>query len=151
MKKAIMKETIRQLKYIYWGLLGGAIAYILFIEYFLMEAVGGMLADQQQVEFVVQMLMVLATLSAAYMVLRLFKTGPIVAKLKQSPSQYKYWSVARLLMIGLPLLLNFTGYLLFVNTSFFWLGAMLMLCFMFVTPSEGRYLAETERETWLRK
>ena len=133
-----MKNIVNLLRRLYWLGLGSVVVLWILIETVLMDAVGGVLADNDMLEFYCQMFLVLLTLATSYLALRLFKFSAV--------ERYLPLSNLRLSMIWMPLVLNLLAYLLFLNASFSWLAAMGLLFFAFVYPSEGRFLNETGQE-----
>jgi hypothetical protein len=57
------------------------------------------------------------------------------------------WGIIRLLILEVPMLIDTLLYYIYMNTTFGYLGIMLLLCLPFVFPSVGRCLAETSEET----
>jgi hypothetical protein len=142
-----MKNIVNLLRRLYWLGLGSVVVLWILIETVLMDAVGGVLADNDMLEFYCQMFLVLLTLATSYLALRLFKFSAVERQLKERPlERYLPLSNLRLSMIWMPLVLNLLAYLLFLNASFSWLAAMGLLLFAFVYPSEGRFLNETGQE-----
>jgi hypothetical protein len=54
------------------------------------------------------------------------------------------WGQCRLAMLALPLFMNVLFYYLFMNTTFGYMGIILLLCMPFVYPSMNRCRAELE-------
>ena len=138
-----MKQTIKTLKGIFWGIVGGACMFFAVAEFVLMDSTGGLMTNEPQLEFICQSLMVLATLVSIYLSLRLFKINYVQQQIRTSPLQaYTKWSIIRMALLEAPLFLNILGYWLFVNGSFAWLATILLLAFPFVYPTEERYINE---------
>jgi hypothetical protein len=101
--------------------------------------------NNKSFEFVYQTLMILFTLGFIFCALRLFKISGVRHRIKENPlASYTAWSMVRLSMLAVPLLLNMIGYWLFVNSSFVWLAVILALAFPFVYPGKTRFIQETE-------
>ncbi len=96
-----------------------------------------------QLEFVCQMVAVAITLAMIPLALKFFKFKAVAGKVEE---QYLRLSLCRMAMLELPLMLNLAGYYLFVNSSFFHLGIIVLVAFVFVYPSKNRCLYETEQK-----
>ena len=107
--------------------------------------VPGLFATDKQSEFLMTFLMELMTLGCAFMALRLFKFEKIHQELISGKAvALRNWGVIRLVMLLLPLWADTLLYYLYMNTTFGYLGIILVLCLPFVYPSESRCEAETE-------
>ena len=109
--------------------------------------VGVMAADKQS-EFVLTALMEILSLGAAFLGLRLFKFQAIHRDLvsRKEPAIWK-WGMTRLLILQVPMVINTLLYYIYMNTTFGYLGIILLLCLPFVFPSLSRCLAETTEES----
>jgi len=109
--------------------------------------VGVMAADKQS-EFVLTALMEILSLGAAFLGLRLFKFQAIHRDLvsRKEPAMWK-WGMTRLLILQVPMVINTLLYYIYMNTTFGYLGIILLLCLPFVFPSLSRCLAETTEES----
>ena len=109
--------------------------------------VGVMAADKQS-EFVLTALMEILSLGAAFLGLRLFKFQAIHRDLvsRKEPAMWK-WGMTRLLILQVPMVINTLLYYIYMNTTFGYLGIILLLCLPFVFPSMSRCLAETTEES----
>ena len=88
---------------------------------------------------------IVMTLGCAFMALRLFKFEKIHQELISGKAvALRKWGVVRLVMLLLPLWADTLLYYLYMNTTFGYLGIILVLCLPFVYPSESRCEAETE-------
>ena len=142
--KMEITRIVNYLKTVFWTALTILAVTAVVVEYFLMDAAGGLMADSQQVEFIFHTLMVLLSLGACYLSLRLFKMGSIEAILRQQPlTEYKKWSLARIALLFFPAWINIVGYLLFLSPSYVYLAIILLLTFAFIYPTKGRYMSET--------
>jgi len=105
----------------------------------------GAMTGQVQSEFLLLTLMELATLACAFMALRLFKFKKVHADLcERKVSALKRWALLRLALLFVPLLANTILYYAYMNTTFGYLGLMLVLCLPFVYPSLSRCQSEIE-------
>ena len=107
----------------------------------------GVKADDKQSEFVLTALMEIISLGAAFMGLRLFKFKAIHNDLvsRKETAMWK-WGMTRLLILEAPMVINTLFYYIYMNTTFGYMGIMLLLCLPFVFPSLSRCLAETSEE-----
>ena len=104
-------------------------------------------ADDKQSEFVLTALMEIISLGAAFLGLRLFKFKAIHNDLvnRKETAMWK-WGMTRLLILQAPMVVNTLLYYIYMNTTFGYMGIMLLLCLPFVFPSLNRCLAETSEE-----
>ena len=107
----------------------------------------GVKADDKQSEFVLTALMEIISLGAAFIGLRLFKFKAIHNDLvsRKETAMWK-WGMTRLLILEAPMVINTLLYYIYMNTTFGYMGIMLLLCLPFVFPSLSRCLAETSEE-----
>jgi len=105
----------------------------------------GVLADDKQSEFILTFIMELLSLGAAFLALRLFKFAKVHKELvsRREPAMLK-WGTIRLLILEVPMLIDTLLYYIYMNTTFGYMGIMLLLCLPFVFPSESRCEDETE-------
>jgi len=139
-----MKQTSKILMMLLVGLIVLALIIVLLFE---TEVIlPGPLAGMNQSEFVWATLMELLTLGAAFMGLRLFKFKRVHDELVSRPESLLKWGVIRLLVLGVPMVVDTLLYYVYMNPTFGYLAIMLLLCLPFVIPTEARCLAETEEE-----
>ena len=108
----------------------------------------GVMAADKQSEFVLTALMEILSLGAAFLGLRLFKFQAIHRDLvsRKERAMWK-WGMTRLLILQVPMVINTLLYYIYMNTTFGYLGIILLLCLPFVFPSLSRCLAETTEES----
>ena len=107
----------------------------------------GLLAGDNQTEFVFTTMMELITLGFAFLSLRLFKFGAIRADLfARKETALQNWGVLRLMLIQGPLWFNTLLYYLYMSPTFGYLAIILALCLPFVYPSMSRCIADTTEE-----
>lgn len=107
----------------------------------------GLLAGDNQTEFVFTTMMELITLGFAFLSLRLFKFGAIRADLfVRKETALQKWGVLRLMLIQGPLWFNTLLYYLYMSPTFGYLAIILALCLPFVYPSMSRCIADTTEE-----
>ena len=129
--------------YMFWVLL--TLVVVVLYETDILET--GIMAGDNQSEFILTALMELVSLGAAFLGLRLFKLKTVSNDLinLQEPAMMK-WGTVRLLILEVPMLADTLLYYIYMNTTFGYLAIMLLLCLPFVFPSLNRCLAETSEE-----
>jgi len=138
-----MKETKNQLMSVF---VSGTVLPLMIVCINETEVVApGLLATDKQSEFLLTFLMELMTLGCAFLALRLFKFEKIHQELISDKAvALRKWGVIRLVMLLFPLWADTLLYYLYMNTTFGYLGIILVLCLPFVYPSKSRCEAETE-------
>ena len=107
----------------------------------------GVKAGDKQSDFVMVALMEIISLGAAFLGLRLFKFKPIHDDLFSRPERAMWkWGMSRLLILEVPMVIDTLLYYIYMNTTFGYMGIMLLLCLPFVFPTLNRCLAETSEE-----
>lgn len=105
----------------------------------------GIWQGEEQLEFVVLMVMELATVALIPLALRLFKFKTVKSNLREyGPQALMKWGVVRIDMLHFPMLLNALFYYFFANNSFGIMALILCLCLVFVYPSRKRCEAELD-------
>jgi len=138
-----MKETKNQLMSVFVS--GTVLPLMIVCIYETEVVVPGLLATDKQSEFLLTFLMELMTLGCAFLALRLFKFEKIHQELISDKAvALRKWGVIRLVMLLFPLWADTLLYYLYMNTTFGYLGIILVLCLPFVYPSKSRCEAETE-------
>ena len=132
-----MKKVSKQLTAFYFAQIVIALVVIVLFETDMLPA--GIKADDKQSDFVLTALMEIISLGAAFLGLRLFKFKPIHNDLvkRKAPAMWK-WGMTRLLILEAPMVINTLLYYIYMNTTFGYLGIMLLLCLPFVFPSLNR-------------
>ena len=141
-----MKKVSKQLMVFYIVQIVMALVVIVLFE--TGELPVGVMAADKQSEFVLTALMEILSLGAAFLGLRLFKFQAIHRDLvsRKEPAMWK-WGMTRLLILQVPMVINTLLYYIYMNTTFGYLGIILLLCLPFVFPSLSRCLAETTEES----
>ena len=138
-----MKETKNLLMGVYVA--GIVLPLVIVCLYETEVVVPGLLAMDKQSEFLMTFLMELMTLGCAFLALRLFKFEKIHQELISAKAvALRNWGVIRLVMLLFPLWADTLLYYIYMNTTFGYLGIILVLCLPFVYPSLSRCEAETE-------
>lgn len=132
-----MKKVSKQLTVFYFAQIVIALVFIVLFETDMLPM--GIKADDKQSDFVLTALMEIVSLGAAFLGLRLFKFKPIHNDLvsRKAPAMWK-WGMARLIILEAPMVINTLLYYIYMNTTFGYLGIMLLLCLPFVFPSKSR-------------
>lgn len=137
-----MKKVSKQLLTFYIAQIVIALVFIVLFETDTLPV--GVKADDKQSEFVLTALMEIISLGAAFLGLRLFKFKPIHNDLvnRKATAMWK-WGMTRLIILEAPMVINTLLYYIYMNTTFGYLGIILLLCLPFVYPSLSRCEAET--------
>ena len=137
-----MKQVSKQLLTFYIAQIVIALVFIVLFETDTLPV--GVKADDKQSEFVLTALMEIISLGAAFLGLRLFKFKPIHNDLvnRKATAMWK-WGMTRLIILEAPMVINTLLYYIYMNTTFGYLGIILLLCLPFVFPSLSRCEAET--------
>ena len=132
-----MKKVSKQLTAFYIAQIVIVLVIIVLFETDMLPV--GIKADDKQSDFVLTALMEIISLGAAFLGLRLFKFKPIHNDLvkRKAPAMWK-WGMTRLLILEAPMVINTLLYYIYMNTTFGYLGIMLLLCLPFVFPSLNR-------------
>ena len=140
-----MKKVSKQLMAFYIAQIALALVIIVLFETDVLPV--GVKADDKQSDFVMVALMEIISLGAAFLGLRLFKFKPIHDDLVSRPETAMWkWGMSRLLILEVPMVIDTLLYYIYMNTTFGYMGIMLLLCLPFVFPTLNRCLAETSEE-----
>ena len=140
-----MKKVSKQLMAFYIAQIALALVIIVLFETDVLPV--GVKADDKQSDFVMVALMEIISLGAAFLGLRLFKFKPIHDDLVSRPERAMWkWGMSRLLILEVPMVIDTLLYYIYMNTTFVYLGIMLLLCLPFVFPTLNRCLDETRKE-----
>lgn len=137
-----MNKTRNKLTSLFIALL--AIPLLLAIIFETGMAEEGILAGSHAMhEFAATAIMELLTIALIPAALRLFKLSRVEAQLRQHHEKALLkWGGIRLLMLGVPLLINTILYYVYMNTSFGYMAIIIVLCQPFVYPSRERCISE---------
>ena len=140
-----MKKVSKQLMAFYIAQIALALVIIVLFETDVLPV--GVKADDKQSDFVMVALMEIISLGAAFLGLRLFKFKLIHDDLVSRPERAMWkWGMSRLLILEVPMVIDTLLYYIYMNTTFGYLGIMLLLCLPFVFPTLNRCLDETRKE-----
>ena len=140
-----MKNVSKRLTLVYAGIAALVLLLIVLFETEVLES--GVMAEDKQSELLLTFVMELVSLGAAFLGLRLFKFKTVHDDLvTRKEAAMMKWGLIRLLIIEVPMLADTLLYYIYMNTTFGYLGIMLLLCMPFVYPSMNRCIAETTEE-----
>lgn len=129
-----MKKTVNILRTLFIASVGIAVVVAALYELDILPS--GVLADRPQDEFLCTIAMELVTIVFIPIALRLFKTKDVDRRLDEGDIKtFKIWSIVRILMITVPLLMNTLLYYIFMNTTFGYMALILLICLPFIYPA----------------
>ena len=129
-----MKKTVNILRTLFIASVGIAVVVAALYELDILPS--GVLADRLQDEFLCTIAMELVTIVFIPIALRLFKTKDVDRRLDEGDIKtFKTWSIVRILMITVPLLMNTLLYYIFMNTTFGYMALILLICLPFIYPA----------------
>ena len=129
-----MKKTVNILRTLFIASVGIAVVVAALYELDILPS--GVLADRPQDEFMCTIAMELVTIVFIPIALRLFKTKDVDRRLDEGDIKtFKTWSIVRILMITVPLLMNTLLYYIFMNTTFGYMALILLICLPFIYPA----------------
>jgi hypothetical protein len=108
----------------------------------------GIIEDEGKVtEFYLTTSMELITMASIFCALRMFKFKKVHEDLMTNKEVALYkWGTVRMSLLEFPMLINGILYYLFMQTSFGYMGIILLLCMPFVFPTMDKCIAETSEE-----
>ena len=129
-----MKKTVNILRTLFIASVGIAVVVAALYELDILPS--GVLADRPQDEFLCTIAMELVTIVFIPIALRLFKTKDVDRRLDEGDIKtFKTWSIVRILMITVPLLMNTLLFYIFMNTTFGYMALILLICLPFIYPA----------------
>lgn len=129
-----MKKTVNILRTLFIASVGIAVVVAALYELDILPT--GVLADRPQDEFLCTIAMELVTIVFIPIALRLFKTKDVDRRLDEGDIKtFKTWSIVRILMITVPLLMNTLLYYIFMSTTFGYMALILLICLPFIYPA----------------
>ena len=129
-----MKKTVNILRTLFIASVGIVVVVAALYELDILPS--GVLADRPQDEFLCTIAMELVTIVFIPIALRLFKTKDVDRRLDEGDIKtFKTWSIVRILMITVPLLMNTLLYYIFMNTTFGYMALILLICLPFIYPA----------------
>lgn len=100
--------------------------------------IGGWWADNRSADFLCTAILELLSLCAIPVAFRLVRPGHS----NTGRMSYDCRAILRLVLLGLPLLLNTFAYYAFMGVPFGYMAIILFLCLLFVAPTRNRYERE---------
>ena len=100
--------------------------------------IGGWWADNRSADFLCTTFLALFSLCAIPVAFRLVRPG----RSNTARMNYERRAILRLVLLGLPLLLNTFAYYAFMGVPFGYMAIILFLCLLFVVPTQKRYERE---------
>lgn len=95
-------------------------------------------------DFAATTAMQLITIASIPTGMYLFQIKSIKRSLRAIPERnLRKWGTLRILMFGLPMLINTLFYYMYMNVSFGYMAIICLLCFPFIYPSMARCQQET--------
>ena len=129
-----MNKTINLLRTVLIANVGLAVMVAALYELDILPS--GMLAGRAQDEFLSTISMELLTIVLIPVALRLFKTKDVERRLDEGDVKaFRKWSLVRILMITVPLVLNTLLYYNFMNTTFGYMALIQLICLPFIYPA----------------
>lgn len=116
---------------------------VLFETDFLIPGIWAMSSDLM---YIIMMVMELLTICLVPVALKMFRMKILKRKLSNNGGgALLRWGTLRILLIGLPMLLNTIFYYLFMAVAFAYMAVIGLLCFSFIYPSMDRCIDETRQ------
>ena len=139
-----MKTIQHRLQIIFWSAITISVTILILGELDIIT--NGILAGENQTDFIIISIMELYTIVAIPTALKLFKFKPISKQLTSDNSlaALNLWGVVRLLLLCVPMVVNLICYYLFMTVGFGYLAIILFLSLFFVYPSLSRCYNETD-------
>lgn len=110
----------------------------------------GILVGDKNVEFLLVATMELLTVALIPLALRMFRFRRVADILTsdedRAASRLLVWGSLRLCCLGIPMAVNALLYYLYMNTTFGYMGIILLICMPFVYPSMNRCISETTKK-----
>lgn len=137
-------NTQKYLQIIFAGCIGLPLFAVLLFETDLLPS--GCLAGEAQIEFWGVLLCELLALGCIPVALRLIrpKSQKNITDLSELDSYYRCRATWRLLLLGVPLLLNTLLYYFLMSPALGYLSLILAACLFFVIPTQARVEQETQ-------
>lgn len=138
-----MKQIRNILASIFWGLLGLSVLVAVLFECEVLPMATW--SEHLSAEFLCRCVMEVVALGGIYLSLRLFKFQRVHHDLvtRKEPA-LKKWSMLRLLLLEVPMLLNTLLYYMYMQTTYGYLAIIAALSLPFVYPTLGRCMDEVE-------
>lgn len=137
-----MKKVIRTLKYLFSLIILVTLLLVLVFESELL--LPGFILVESKVDFVIKYIMELMTIIIIPLSLRLFKFKSVERKLATKKQHALLrWGVLRIIMLGIPMIINTILYYGFLAVEFGYLSIILLISMIFIYPSKDKCYYET--------
>lgn len=137
-----MKKVIRTLKYLFSLILLVTLLLVVVFESELL--LPGFILVESKVDFVIKYIMELMTIMIIPLSLRLFKFKSVERKLATKKQHALLrWGVLRIIMLGIPMIINTILYYGFLAVEFGYLSIILLISMIFIYPSKDKCYYET--------
>lgn len=137
-----MKKVIRTLKYLFSLILLVTLLLVLVFESELL--LPGFILVESKVDFVIKYIMELMTIMIIPLSLRLFKFKSVERKLATKKQHALLrWGGLRIIMLGIPMIINTILYYGFLAVEFGYLSIILLISMIFIYPSKDKCYYET--------
>lgn len=137
-----MKKVIRTLKYLFSLILLVTLLLVLVFESELL--LPGFILVESKVDFVIKYIMELMTIIIIPLSLRLFKFKSVERKLATKKQHALLrWGVLRIIMLGIPMIINTILYYGFLAVEYGYLSIILLISMIFIYPSKDKSYYET--------
>lgn len=139
----IMKKTRYMLTAAFAAAVAAFLAVVLLFETGALS--GGGLAAEAGAEYAARMVMELSVLVCIPLALRLFRFGRVQGALSAGGSRaLASWGLLRIVLLGLPLVLNILFYYLFGQSTYGYISLIFLVSMVFVYPDRKRCENETQ-------
>lgn len=137
-----MKATKTYLQFLFW--IPVIIAITIALLYETETLIAGPLTDDKQLDYLAAIVMELAAIGLIPLALRMFKFKAIDNKLKAGKERaLKTFGTVRILLLGIPLVIDTLLYYLLMNATFGYLALIILLCMAFIYPTAEKCEYET--------
>lgn len=138
-----IEKITKELQTLFWSVLVCSAVMAVIFELNIVES--GILAGDKNVEFMALTILELITIVLIPCALRLFKFGKVRDALKEEhETALRRFSILRIALLEMPLLLNVFLYYMFMQPSFGYMAIIVLFCLAFVYPSKDRCNRELE-------
>ncbi len=140
-----MKNTQHKLMTAFSALIAITLAIVVLFETELLPC-GIMHDGNKSLEFVAVTVMELWTICEIPLSLKLFHIKSIHERI-DTPERLLHWGLLRMMMLGLPMIINALLYYVFMNVALGYMAIILLLCMFFIVPTKERCESELNTTT----
>lgn len=144
----MIDNEIKTLQTIFYALFSGVLTFFAIVEFVIGDMFSSSITvDAPTLDFAFESGLVIITLGAIYLSLRLPKIKMIEEKLIADPiAKFREYSIVRFAMLEGVAILNIVSYMCFGNSSYAWLATIALLASPFIYPTKERFCNETHFE-----